>query len=97
MSDAAEGSLRELKRGINDYLLRRRRRRTARRRLPGRRITLVLGIVLLILLAAFAWSLEWFVPFAGSTSAAYWVNRRIVYAVDYTRGIDILRFHRKHM
>jgi hypothetical protein len=30
---------------------------------------------------------------AGSTSAAYWLNRRVVYAVDYTRGIDILRYN----
>ena len=34
----------------------------------------------------------WFVPNAGSTSAAYWINARIVYAVDYSRGIDILRY-----
>jgi hypothetical protein len=34
----------------------------------------------------------WFVPFAGSTGAAYWVTDKIVYAVDYNRGIDILRF-----
>ena len=34
----------------------------------------------------------YFVPVAGSTSAAYWINRNIVYAVDYTRGIDILRY-----
>ena len=34
----------------------------------------------------------YFLPNAGSTSAAYWVNRNIVYAVDYTRGIDILRY-----
>ena len=34
----------------------------------------------------------YFMPWAGSTSAAYWVTDRIVYAVDYTRGIDILRF-----
>lgn len=41
----------------------------------------------------------WFVPFGGSTSAAYWVptdkENRIVYAVDYTRGIDILRYNGK--
>ena len=41
----------------------------------------------------------WFIPFAGSTSAAYWVptdkEQRIVYAVDYTRGIDILRWNGK--
>jgi len=34
----------------------------------------------------------YFLPHAGSTSAAYWVNRNVVYAVDYTRGIDILRY-----
>lgn len=33
-----------------------------------------------------------FVPFGGSTSAAYWVTDRIVYAIDYTRGIDILKW-----
>jgi hypothetical protein len=36
-----------------------------------------------------------FVPWGGSTSAAYWVNKDLVYAVDYTRGIDILRFSGK--
>ena len=35
----------------------------------------------------------YFLPNAGSTSAAYWMTRRIVYAVDYTRGIDILRYN----
>lgn len=35
----------------------------------------------------------YFLPNAGSTSAAYWINRNIVYAVDYTRGIDILRYN----
>jgi hypothetical protein len=34
----------------------------------------------------------WFIPYAGSTSAAYWVTDEIVYAVDYNRGLDILRF-----
>ncbi len=34
----------------------------------------------------------WFVPFAGSTSAAYWATDDIVYAIDYQRGFDILRF-----
>ncbi len=33
-----------------------------------------------------------FLPYGGSTSATYWVNDEIVYAVDYTRGIDILRY-----
>jgi hypothetical protein len=36
--------------------------------------------------------LGWFYPLAGSTSAAYWADEEIVYAVDYQRGIDILRF-----
>ncbi|MGH2736461.1 MAG: LVIVD repeat-containing protein [Actinomycetota bacterium] len=34
----------------------------------------------------------WFLPHGGSTSAAYWVTKDIAYAVDYTRGIDILKF-----
>jgi hypothetical protein len=38
----------------------------------------------------------WFLPHAGSTSAAYWVSEkkdaRIVYSVDYTRGLDILEW-----
>lgn len=34
----------------------------------------------------------YFLPNAGSTSAAYWVTDEVVYAVDYTRGIDILRY-----
>lgn len=34
----------------------------------------------------------WFVPAAGATSAAYWLNDEIVYNVDYQRGIDILRY-----
>lgn len=34
----------------------------------------------------------YFMPWAGSTSAAYWLNDEVVYAVDYSRGIDVLRF-----
>ncbi len=34
----------------------------------------------------------YFLPVAGSTSAPYWIDKRILYAVDYNRGIDILRF-----
>ena len=34
----------------------------------------------------------YFLPYGGSTSAAYWVNDEIVYSVDYTRGLDILRW-----
>ena len=41
----------------------------------------------------------YFLPYGGSTSAAYWVptdkKKRIVYAVDYTRGIDIIRYNGK--
>lgn len=38
----------------------------------------------------------WFVPHAGSTSAAYWLTNELVYAVDYSRGIDVLRFTGKY-
>jgi hypothetical protein len=34
-----------------------------------------------------------FMPAAGSTIATYWITNRIVYAIDVTRGIDILRFN----
>ena len=34
----------------------------------------------------------WFLPYAGGTSGAYFINKEIVYAVDYQRGLDILRF-----
>lgn len=34
----------------------------------------------------------YFVPYAGNTSASYWVDDRIIYAVDTNRGIDILRY-----
>lgn len=34
----------------------------------------------------------YFVPLAGSVSADYWITDEIVYAVDYNRGIDILRY-----
>lgn len=41
----------------------------------------------------------YFVPYGGSTSAAYWAStkrgERIAYAVDYTRGIDILKWNGK--
>ena len=33
----------------------------------------------------------WFVPHAGSTGAVYWRTKNIIYATDYSRGIDILR------
>lgn len=35
----------------------------------------------------------YFLPYGGGTSAAYWVTKDILYAVDYVRGIDILRFN----
>ena len=34
----------------------------------------------------------WFLPFAGGTSAAYWVDDEYIYAIDYQRGIDVLRY-----
>lgn len=34
----------------------------------------------------------YFLPFAGQTSATYWVNDEILYTADYTRGFDILRY-----
>ena len=34
-----------------------------------------------------------FTPWGGSTIASYWITDEIVYAIDLTRGIDILRFH----
>ena len=33
----------------------------------------------------------YFIPAGGSTSAAYWVTKDIVYTADYNRGIDIIR------
>ncbi|HZD18722.1 MAG TPA: hypothetical protein VE669_11325, partial [Actinomycetota bacterium] len=35
----------------------------------------------------------YFVPYGGSTSAAHWITDRVVYAVDYTRGFDVLRWN----
>lgn len=34
----------------------------------------------------------WFLPFAGGTSAAYWVTKRIIYAADYQRGIYVMKY-----
>jgi len=34
----------------------------------------------------------WFLPHAGATSAAYWVDNEYIYAVDYQRGVDVLRY-----
>lgn len=36
-----------------------------------------------------------FMPAGGSTIATYWITDRIVYAIDVTRGIDVLRFNGK--
>lgn len=33
----------------------------------------------------------YFIPAGGSTSAAYWVTKDILYTADYNRGIDIIR------
>ncbi len=35
----------------------------------------------------------WFIPHGGGTSAAYWVTDEIVYAIDYQRGFDILKYN----
>ena len=34
----------------------------------------------------------WFLPHGGSTSATYWASDRVVYAIDYTRGFEILKW-----
>jgi hypothetical protein len=34
----------------------------------------------------------YFIPYGGSTSAAYWATDEIVYSLDYNRGFDILRW-----
>ncbi|HJR46443.1 MAG TPA: hypothetical protein VJ927_12655 [Actinomycetota bacterium] len=38
----------------------------------------------------------YFIPIAGETGAIYWITDEIMYAVDYNRGIDILRYTGKH-
>jgi hypothetical protein len=35
---------------------------------------------------------DWFMPHGGSTGAVYWITDEILYAVDYTRGIDIIKY-----
>jgi hypothetical protein len=37
----------------------------------------------------------WFMPHGGGTSAAYWRTKRIVYAIDYQRGFDVLKYKGK--
>jgi hypothetical protein len=39
--------------------------------------------------------LGWFLPTGGGTSAAYWRTKRIVYAIDYQRGFDVLKYNGK--
>ena len=34
-----------------------------------------------------------FLPYAGESSATYWVTKDIVYSADYSRGIDILKWN----
>lgn len=34
----------------------------------------------------------YYLPWASETSAVHWITDRIVYSIDYTRGIDILRY-----
>jgi hypothetical protein len=34
----------------------------------------------------------YFMPFGAETSAVHWITDRIVYSIDYTRGIDILKY-----
>ncbi|HWL65561.1 MAG TPA: hypothetical protein VNP73_06260, partial [Actinomycetota bacterium] len=34
-----------------------------------------------------------FLPYAGESSATYWVTDKIVYSADYSRGIDILQWN----
>ena len=36
-----------------------------------------------------------FLPAGGGTSGAYFINKEIIYAVDYQRGIDVLRYSGK--
>jgi hypothetical protein len=37
----------------------------------------------------------YFLPAAGGTSGAYFINDEIIYSVDYQRGIDVLRYSGK--
>lgn len=34
----------------------------------------------------------WFLPVGGASSASYWVTDRIVYSLDYQRGLDIIKY-----
>ena len=35
----------------------------------------------------------YFMPWAGMAGAAYWVNDRVIYSLDYNRGIDIIKYN----
>ncbi len=37
----------------------------------------------------------YFMPWVGMAGAAYWVTKRVVYALDYNRGIDVLKYNGK--
>lgn len=37
----------------------------------------------------------YFLPYVGSSSAAYWVTKRLTYTVDYGNGLYILRYTKK--
>ena len=37
----------------------------------------------------------YFMPWAGMSGAAYWVTPRVVYSLDYNRGLDILKYNGK--
>ena len=35
----------------------------------------------------------YFLPYFGSTSAAYWRTNRVVYSIDYERGFDVVKYN----
>jgi len=37
----------------------------------------------------------YFMPWAGMAGAAYWVTDRIIYSLDYNRGLDIIKYNGK--
>jgi hypothetical protein len=37
----------------------------------------------------------YFMPWAGMSGAAYWITPRVVYSLDYNRGLDILKYNGK--
>ena len=37
----------------------------------------------------------YFMPWAGSTGASYWITKKVVYALDYNRGIDVIKYNGK--